>query len=67
MATGAADYTYFHYVGPFLLALVPLAASTIIVANTWNENYGNSTIEIVATFTNAFQAFKEGEQLSFKQ
>jgi len=59
IATVAADYTPFHYVGPFLVALIPLGLSSLIVATTWNENYGNSSIEILATFTNAFQAFRE--------
>jgi len=59
IATAAADYTPFHYVGPFLVALIPLGLASLVVATTWGENYGDSSVEIVATFTNAFQAFRE--------
>ncbi len=62
LATAAADYTPFHYVGPFLLALIPLSISTIIVVSTWDDNYGDSNIEIIATFTNAFRAIREGKK-----
>ncbi|KNC54290.1 major facilitator superfamily transporter [Thecamonas trahens ATCC 50062] len=36
----------FGYVAPFVLALVPLAVLAGIVSRTWNENYGDATIEV---------------------
>lgn len=54
------DYTSFHYVAPFLVAIIFLALGTFIVASTWQENYGNASIEIVETFSNAVNAFRKG-------
>lgn len=58
IATVAAEQTSLGYVGPFIVALIPLFLGSLIVALTWNENYGDSSVEIIATFTNAFQAFR---------
>jgi MFS family permease len=59
IATVAAEKSSLGYVGPFVMALIPLFLASIIVGTTWNENYGDSTVEIIATFTNAFNAFRQ--------
>jgi len=59
VATVAAEQSSLGYVGPFIVALIPLILGTIVVGTTWTENYGDSSVEILATFTNAFNAFRE--------
>lgn len=57
IAQMAADR--YGFVGPFIVALFPLALCGIIVAFTWNENYGDSKINLVTTFSNAWSVLKK--------
>ena len=41
------------YVAPFIVAMIPLAITALIVAFTWNENYGNASQNITGSFTKA--------------
>ena len=41
------------------MALFPLMLCGIVVACTWNENYGDSKINLVKTFSNAWKVIKE--------
>lgn len=57
IAQVAADR--YGFVGPFIVALFPLMLCGIVVACTWNENYGDSKINLVKTFSNAWKVIKE--------
>jgi MFS family permease len=43
----------YGFVAPFMVALCFLILATVIVASTWSENYGDSTINVSQTFSNA--------------
>jgi MFS family permease len=43
----------YGFVAPFMVALCFLILATLIVASTWSENYGDSTINVSQTFSNA--------------
>ncbi len=47
------------YVAPFLLAIVVLAIAFLLVAKFWNENYGDSTINIGEGFKEALSACRD--------
>jgi hypothetical protein len=50
----------FGYVAPFMASLVFLILGSAVVLSTWTENYGNSTIQISETVTNALFTMKNG-------
>jgi len=54
---------FYGYVAPFMLAMVFLLAATGIETVTWPENYGDATIEISKTFTNAIEALKKDPKI----
>jgi len=54
IAQFAADK--YGYVGPFVVAILPLSIVGLLVMLTWSENYGDSRIELKATFQNAWKA-----------
>lgn len=43
----------YGFVAPFMVALGFLVVATLIVASTWCENYGDASINVSQTFTNA--------------
>jgi hypothetical protein len=58
VASAVADY--YGYVAPFMVSLGLLVLGSVIVFGSWTENYGDSTIDISGTFTNAIHALKQG-------
>ncbi len=48
------------YVAPFMMSLALLVAGTVLVATTWKENYGDSTVGVTATFSNAVSVMRNG-------
>jgi hypothetical protein len=51
----------FGFVAPFMLALCLLLLGSISVWFLWTENYGDATVDIAGTFSNAWNAIKSGE------
>jgi len=56
MSSFAADS--YGFVSPFMIALVLLIAGTIYVSVSWNENYGDSKVDLTGTFTSAITAMR---------
>jgi len=48
----------FGYVAPFVFAIIPLILLSTIVLSTWTENYGNSSLDIVQTFSSAIKVLR---------
>jgi len=46
------------YVAPFMVSLGLLVIATIMVASSWNENYGDARIDVKDTFLNAIATLK---------
>eukprot|EP01113_Clastostelium_recurvatum_P043768 TRINITY_DN7294_c0_g1_i1.p1 TRINITY_DN7294_c0_g1~~TRINITY_DN7294_c0_g1_i1.p1 ORF type:complete len:457 (+),score=57.99 TRINITY_DN7294_c0_g1_i1:37-1407(+) len=51
------------YVSPFMLSLVCLIVGTIVVAYTWSENYGDASIDVQSTFSNAWTTLKSDRRV----
>eukprot|EP01119_Soliformovum_irregulare_P011748 TRINITY_DN2976_c1_g1_i1.p1 TRINITY_DN2976_c1_g1~~TRINITY_DN2976_c1_g1_i1.p1 ORF type:complete len:430 (-),score=110.92 TRINITY_DN2976_c1_g1_i1:68-1357(-) len=64
LASFVADNTSFGYVAPFMMSLGFLVLGTIIVSATWTENYGDSTVDLAGTFTNALAAFRKDSKIA---
>ena len=41
-----------------MIALVFLIGGSVVVSTTWNENYGDSRVDVSGTFNNAIHAMK---------
>jgi len=54
----SAVANYFGYVAPFMISLVLLIIGSIVVALSWNENYGDSTVDVSGTFFNTIASMK---------
>lgn len=50
----------FGYVSPFMVSLCVLIINSLVVIFTWNENYGDSTVDLSQTFTGAINVLKNG-------
>jgi len=48
----------FGYVAPFMVSFGFLVLSAVLVFGSWKENYGDSTVDVSNTFTNAITAMK---------
>lgn len=55
LASFVASYSF---VGPFMVAMVFLLLATGIIGASWTENYGDSSIDVVNTFYNGWQALR---------
>jgi MFS transporter, MFS domain-containing protein family, molybdate-anion transporter len=56
MASYVADQ--YGFVAPFIVALVILVLCGIVVLATWDENFGDATIDVQGGFRNAISALK---------
>lgn len=48
----------YGYVGPFMVALGLLLLGSILVFLLWGENYGDTTVDVSGTFSNAVNTLK---------
>jgi len=60
-ASVAADK--YGYIAPFMMSLVLLLVGSAAVFTFWSENYGDSTVDIKATFSNAISALKSDRKV----
>ena len=51
----------YGYVSPFMVALAMLVTGSVIVSTTWNENYGDTSVDVTGTFQNALNDLKNGK------
>eukprot|EP01112_Ceratiomyxa_fruticulosa_P019946 TRINITY_DN6657_c0_g2_i1.p1 TRINITY_DN6657_c0_g2~~TRINITY_DN6657_c0_g2_i1.p1 ORF type:complete len:329 (+),score=48.01 TRINITY_DN6657_c0_g2_i1:787-1773(+) len=51
------------FVSPFMLSLAFLVIGTLLVVGMWGENYGDSTVDVKGTFTNAIVAMKQDKKI----
>eukprot|EP00026_Physarum_polycephalum_P007342 Phypoly_transcript_07401.p1 GENE.Phypoly_transcript_07401~~Phypoly_transcript_07401.p1 ORF type:complete len:442 (+),score=28.14 Phypoly_transcript_07401:202-1527(+) len=60
LASLAASFVAERYglVAPYMLSLALLMLGIVYVLATWTENYGDATVDISGTFTNAVSAFR---------
>lgn len=65
LASLAASYTAdrWGYVSPFMLSLALLITGTVIVFFSWSENYGDTTVDISGTFSNAISVIKSDRKV----
>jgi len=61
LASWAADT--WGYVAPFMAALGFLIVGTIMVLLLWGENYGDSSIDVKATFVNAWGLLRNDRRI----
>eukprot|EP01111_Echinosteliopsis_oligospora_P000552 TRINITY_DN10609_c0_g1_i1.p1 TRINITY_DN10609_c0_g1~~TRINITY_DN10609_c0_g1_i1.p1 ORF type:complete len:450 (-),score=89.48 TRINITY_DN10609_c0_g1_i1:36-1385(-) len=54
----------FGYVGPFMLALAFLICGAFGVMALWSENYGDTTVDVAGTFTNAINALQADKKVA---
>jgi hypothetical protein len=54
------------YVAPFMLALSLLVTGSLIVSVTWQENYGDSSVDVAGTFQNAITDLTKGTLFNIK-
>lgn len=54
----------FGPVAPFDVSLLCLLGGGIIIAMTWNENTGDSSIDLASTLNNAWQKLKEDKKIA---
>jgi len=53
----------YGFVSPFMVAIGFLVVSSIIIFISWSENYGDSKIEIITTFSNALKALSNDKKI----
>jgi MFS family permease len=63
VAGQAADM--WGYVAPFIVTLLPLAAVGVIVFFTWAENYGDAKLDLVGTFSGAWQTIRADSRIFY--
>eukprot|EP01098_Paradermamoeba_levis_P007008 TRINITY_DN2912_c0_g1_i5.p1 TRINITY_DN2912_c0_g1~~TRINITY_DN2912_c0_g1_i5.p1 ORF type:complete len:450 (-),score=150.21 TRINITY_DN2912_c0_g1_i5:137-1486(-) len=51
------------YVSPFMISLVCLLVVVVLVSVTWSENFGDSSIMPIQTFSNAINDMKEDPKI----
>jgi MFS family permease len=49
----------FGFVGPFVVAMLPLAACGALVFLTWGENYGNTSEDMMSSLKKGFKLIRE--------
>jgi MFS family permease len=60
-SSAVADH--FGYVAPFMMALGLLVLGSIIVFVSWTENYGDTSVDVSGTFSNAINALKSDSKV----
>lgn len=53
----------FGFVGPFMVAILPLTAVAGIVATTWNENYGDQRQDMLSSLSKGFQLIRNDSSI----
>lgn len=59
--TAAESY---GFVAPFVVAIMPLSVVAILVATTWNENYGNQQLSYLASLSKGFDLVKSDPKIA---
>lgn len=62
--TGSFIVEHYGFVGPYMCALGLLITGSFIVTMCWTENYGDTTVNISGTFSNAISALKADKKLA---
>eukprot|EP01091_Cochliopodium_minus_P014170 TRINITY_DN4767_c0_g1_i2.p1 TRINITY_DN4767_c0_g1~~TRINITY_DN4767_c0_g1_i2.p1 ORF type:complete len:443 (-),score=61.49 TRINITY_DN4767_c0_g1_i2:12-1340(-) len=53
----------YGFVSPFVVAIGFLIASAFMISISWSENYGDSKIEVIATFSNAIVSLSNDKKI----
>lgn len=62
VANNAADS--YGYVAPFVVAIIPLGLVFVIVTSTWNENYGNQSLNMLSSLRQGFDLVQNDSRIA---
>jgi len=62
VANSAADS--YGYVAPFVVAILPLTAVAVLVFSSWNENYGNQQLNMLASLQKGFELISSDSRIA---
>eukprot|EP01038_Epipyxis_sp_PR26KG_P011573 gene11573-15496_t len=62
IANSAASH--FGFVAPFVVAMIPLTIVAIFVSLTWQENYGNQQLNMLASLSKGFDLVRKDSRIA---
>jgi len=56
--------SYFGFVAPFVVAILPLALVAVLIFSTWSENYGNQQLSSLSSLWKGFELVRTDSKIA---